>query len=73
MSGGEAAALGVGLRGEEGADVVEGLDVGDGVGARGAADGGLVDEDDVVEVLRAGELAVEVCGVGAFGSGRAPA
>ena len=62
----EAAALGVGLRGEEGADVVEGLDVGDGVGARGAADGGLVDEDDVVEVLGAGELAVEMRGIGAI-------
>ena len=65
VAGGEAFALGVGLRGEEGADVVEGLDVGDGVGARGAADGGLVDEDDVVEVLGAGELAVEVGGVAA--------
>ena len=63
VAGAEAFALGVGLRGEEGADVVEGLDVGDGVGARGAADGGLVDEDDVVEVLGAGELAVEVRGV----------
>ena len=61
-AGGEVAALGVGLRGEELADVVEGLDVGDGVGARGAADGGLVDEDDLVEVLRAGELAIEVGG-----------
>ncbi len=68
VAGGEAAALGVGLRGEEGADVVEGLDVGDGVGARGAADGGLVDEDDVVEVLRAGELAVEVRGIDAVGA-----
>ena len=45
-AGGEGFALGVGLGGEEGADVVEGLDVGDGVGAGGAADGGLVDEDD---------------------------
>jgi hypothetical protein len=50
--GAEAATLGVGLGGEEGADVVEGLDVGDWIGARSAADGGLVDEDDVVEVLR---------------------
>ncbi len=61
-AGGETAALGVWLRGEEGADVVKGLDVGDGVGARGAADGGLVDEDDVVEVPGAGELAVEMGG-----------
>ena len=68
-AGGEALALGVGLGGEEGADVVEGLDVGDGVGARRAADGRLVDEDDVVEVLRAGELAVEVRGLGLAGAG----
>ena len=67
VSGAEAAALGVGLGGEEGADVVEGLDVGDGVGARGAADGGLVDEDDVVEVMGAGEFAEEMRGVAAFG------
>ncbi len=60
VAGAEALALGVGLGGEEGADVVEGLDVGDGVGAGRAADGGLVDEDDVVEVLGAGEFAVEV-------------
>ena len=66
-SGGEALALGVGLGGEEGADVVEGLDVGDGVGARGAADGGLVDEDDFIEVLDAGELAEGGCGIGSFG------
>ena len=65
-AGGEVLAAGVGLRGEELADGVEGLDVGDGVGARGAADGGLVDEDDVVEVLGAGEAAIEMCGVGAF-------
>src|ERR1700734_1578318 len=37
---------------------------------RGEADGGLVEEDDVVEVLGAGEFAVEVCaGAGAFGLG----
>ena len=72
-SGGEVLALGVGLRGEEGADVVEGLDVGDGVGARGAADGRLVDEDDVVEVLGAGEFAVECVGSERLRSGRAPA
>ena len=67
VAGAEAAALGIGLRGEEGADVVEGFDVGDGIRARSAADGGLIDEDDVVEVLGAGEFSVEVCGVGAFG------
>jgi hypothetical protein len=67
VSGAEAAALSVWLGGEEGADVVEGFDVGDGVGSRGAADCGLVDEDDVVEVVGAGKFAVEVCGIGAFG------
>jgi hypothetical protein len=56
-AGGEALALGVGLRGEEGADVVEGFDICNRIGSRGAADGGLVDEDDVVEVLGAGEIA----------------
>ena len=68
-AGAEAATFGVGLGGEEGADVVEGLDVGDGIGARGAADGGLVDEDDVVEVLRAGERAEEVGWLGRGGAG----
>src|SRR5260370_1376917 len=67
VAGAEAFALGVGLGGEEGADVVEGLDVGDGVGARGAADGGLVDEDDFVEVVGAGEFAVEGGGICAIG------
>ena len=70
-AGAEAVALGVGLGGEEGADVVEGLDVGDWIRARGAADGGLVDEDDVVEVLRAGERAVEVGWLGRGGAGLA--
>ena len=65
------AALGVGLGGEEGADVVEGFDVCDGIGSRGAADGRLVDEDDVVEVLGAGEGAVEVGGFGLGGVGLA--
>ncbi len=63
----EAAALGVGLRGEECADIVEGFDICNWIGSRGAADGGLVDEDDVVEVVGTGEFAIEVCGVGAFG------
>ena len=66
VSGGVAAALGFGLRGEELADGVEGFDVGDWVGARGAADGGLVDEDDVVEALDAFEVLVDAGGVGAF-------
>ncbi len=45
VAGGEREALGLGLRGKELADEIEALDVGDGVGARRAADGGLVDED----------------------------
>ncbi len=70
VAGAEAATLGVGLRGEEGADVVEGLDVGDGIGSRGAADGGLIDEDHVVEVMSAGEFAEEMgSGAAAFGLG----
>ncbi len=64
-AGGEVLAAGVGLRGEELADGVEGLDVGDGVGARRAADGRLVDEYDVVEEVRAGELAIGVGDVAA--------
>src|SRR5882757_6500711 len=72
VAGAEAAALGVGLGGEEGADVVERFDVGDGVGVWGAADGGLVDEDDVVEVVGAGEFAEEVGGVAAFGLSEGP-
>jgi hypothetical protein len=63
-AGGEALALGVGLGGEEGADLVEGFDICNRIGSRGAADGRLVDEDDVVEVLGAGEGAVEVGGFG---------
>ena len=71
VAGGEREALGVGLRGEELADQVEGLDVGDGIGARGAADGGLVDEDDVVEALDAGERCEDAGGVGAVALARA--
>src|SRR5580658_10270035 len=59
-AGGEALAARVGLCGVELADGVEGLDVGDGVRARGAADGRLVDEHDVVEKVRAAELAIGV-------------
>ena len=68
-AGAEAAAFGVGLGGEEGADVVEGLDVGHGIRARRAADGRLIDEDDVVEVLGAGERAEEVGWLGRGGVG----
>jgi len=53
VSGGEAAALRVRLRGEERADVIERFDVGYGIGARRAADRGLIDEDDLIEVLSA--------------------
>ncbi len=48
VAGGEREAPGIGLSGEELADEVEGFDVGDGIGTRGAADGGLIDEDNVV-------------------------
>ncbi len=67
-AGGEALAFGVGLGGEQGAYLVEGFDVGDGVGARRAADRRLVNEDDVVEVLRAGERAEEVRRLGLAGA-----
>ena len=67
VTGAEATTFGIGLCGEEGADVVEGLDVGDGVGAWSAADGGLIDKDDVVEVVRACEFAEERRRVAAFG------
>jgi len=43
------------------------LNVGDGIRPWGAADGGLVDEDDVVEVLRADERAEEGGGLGRGG------
>src|SRR5271170_6919172 len=66
VSGGVAAALGFGLRGEELADGIEGLDVGHRVRARGASDGVLVDEDNVVEALDAFQLFVEVGWVGSF-------
>src|SRR5271155_4885535 len=66
VSGGVTAALGFGLRGEELADGVEGLDVGDRVRARGSSDGVLVDEDDVVQALDAFEVLVEIGRVGAF-------
>ena len=42
--------------GEPVADIGEGASVGRRVGARGAADGGLVDVDDLVEVLQAEDL-----------------
>jgi hypothetical protein len=40
-----------GQAGEPVADVGEGAGIGGGVGARGAADGGLVDVDDLVEIF----------------------
>ena len=45
----------LGQHGEEIADGREDLGVGGGIGARRAADGGLVDADDFVDLLRAGE------------------
>ncbi len=70
VTGGQREALGLGLRGKQFADKVEALDVGDGIGARGAADGGLVDEHHVVEALDTGEGFEDAGGIGAVGSGR---
>src|SRR5205823_5372281 len=50
-----AAELGLPRRGEDLADLVEDAGVGGGVAARGAADGGLVDLDDFVDLAHAGE------------------
>ena len=47
-----AARLGLGQAGEPVADRREGAGIGGGVGARGAADGRLVDIDDLVEMLQ---------------------
>jgi hypothetical protein len=58
--------LGLGLRGKEFADQVEALDVGDGIGARRAADGRLIDQHHVVEALDAGEGFEDAGGVGAI-------
>src|SRR5581483_9371452 len=68
VSSGVAAALGLGLRGEELADGVEGPDVGDRVGARGAADGRLIDEDDVVEALDPFDVLIDAGGIAALGA-----
>ena len=56
VAGGEAALLGLGQRGKQFADGVEGLDVGDGIGARRAPDGRLVDQNHFVDVVVAFEL-----------------
>ena len=53
-----AARLAFGEAGEPVADLGEGAGVGRGVGARGAADRRLVDVDDLVEMLEAGDLVV---------------
>ena len=55
VAGGVAAALGFFGGGEEAATDIEGLDVGDGVGAGGATDGGLVDHDDIFDAFGAFE------------------
>src|SRR3954453_16322166 len=52
-----AARLALGQAGEPVADLGEGAGVGCGVGARGPADRGLVDFDDLVELLEPGDLA----------------
>src|SRR5277367_32956 len=59
VSSGEAFAPCVRLRGEECANVIEGLDVSHGIRSRGATDRRLIDEDDVVEVMCSGKLAKE--------------
>ena len=41
---------------------VEGLDVGDGIGARSSTDGRLIDEHDFVDPLVAFELGPGACG-----------
>ena len=53
-----AADLGLGRGGEQRADVVEDAGVGGRVGARRAADGRLVDVDDLVEVVQPGDPGV---------------
>ena len=50
MAGGVAAALGVGRFGEDFADGVEGFEVRGRIRARRAADGRLIDDDDVADV-----------------------
>ena len=57
-----AARLGLGQAGEPVADLGEGAGVGRGVGARGAADRRLVDVDDLVELLEAGDLLARAAG-----------
>ena len=51
MACGISAALGIRRVSEDIADGVEGLQVGGGIGARGAADGCLVDDDDVLQIF----------------------
>src|SRR5205823_12445573 len=57
-----AARLALGQAGEPVADHGEGAGVGRGVGARRAADRRLVDVDDLVELLEAGDLLVRAGG-----------
>ncbi len=56
MAGGVAAPLGLFGGGEEAADEVEGLDVGDRIRARRAADGRLVDHHGLADQLGADRL-----------------
>ena len=56
VPGAEAALFGFGQGGKEVTDSVEGLDVGDRIGTRGAADRRLVDQDDVVDQVVAFEF-----------------
>jgi hypothetical protein len=68
----ERKALGLGLRGKELADQVEALDVGDGIGARGAADGRLIHQHHVVDALDAGQGFVDAGGVRAVALAQRP-
>ena len=54
-----AAELGLGLGGVETADSSKDTSVGGGVATRGATDGGLVDDDDFVEIFDAVDVVVE--------------
>jgi len=53
MGRGKVSGMGLSERCEELSDVVEGLDIGDGIGARRAANRGLIDENDFADLAQA--------------------
>ena len=59
--------LGFRLGSVEFTNQIKGLDVRNWIRTRCAADGSLIDEDDIVEAVGAFEIAEEAGGVGAFG------